>query len=234
MASTPLASGMARDPLVRVGLFTAAYLIAAALAASRARNLEFVFYIAVLIGSIACIVWIHSRVGLTPGLLWGLSIWGALHMAGGLVTVPDHWPTDGGFRVLYSWWIIPAASGGGQTGGWLKYDQVVHAYGFGMASWLCWQGLQGALSDRARGEAAFETALRPTPGLMCLVAAAGMGRGALNEVVEFVATRITVTNVGGYVDTGWDLVFNLLGSSTAALLIGLSGSRRPRPRDPGD
>jgi len=47
-------------------------------------------------------------------------------------------------------------------------------------------------------------------------------------VVEFVATRITVTNVGGYVNTGWDLVFNALGASTAAIVILARGHRRDR------
>ncbi len=34
------------------------------------------------------------------------------------------------------------------------------------------------------------------------------------------------TNVGGYRNTGWDLVANLAGVSVAALLIGMA--RRPR------
>ena len=44
----------------------------------------------------------------------------------------------------------------------------------------------------------------------------GMGVGALNEVVEFFASRTFAANVGGYVNTGWDLVANLLGCATAA------------------
>ena len=47
-----------------------------------------------------------------------------------------------------------------------------------------------------------------------------MGFGALNEVVEFAATlSVPETNVGGYVNTGWDLVSNLVGCITAAILI---------------
>jgi hypothetical protein len=53
-----------------------------------------------------------------------------------------------------------------------------------------------------------------------------MGFGALNEVVEFAATQLLPdTNVGGYVNTGWDLVFNLVGSAAAALAIGLGGRK---------
>lgn len=48
----------------------------------------------------------------------------------------------------------------------------------------------------------------------------GMGFGALNEVVEFIATiTLPSTNVGGYVNTGWDLVFNLFGCVAAAAMI---------------
>jgi len=226
---------MIEHRLFPVGLFTVGYMLAAVAAAVAVRNREFIFYIAVMVVLIAAVVAVDRRVRLSPGLLWGLSIWGALHMAGGLVPVPDHWPTDGGFQVLYSWWILPreAAAGAGAAGaadGWLKYDQAVHAYGFGMATWLCWQGLCGAIGGRPDPAAAGDPAavgapsrarrtLRPTPGLMLLVAAAGMGLGALNEVVEFTATRFAETNVGGYVNTGWDLVFNMVGSVGAALIL---------------
>jgi hypothetical protein len=148
-------------------------------------------------------------------------------MAGGLITVPEDWPTDGGFRVLYSWWVLtsPMASAG-EPSGWLKYDQIVHAYGFGVATWLCWQGLCGALRPLV-GDTP-----HPTPGLMVLVAAAGMGLGALNEVVEFIATRITVTNVGGYVNTGWDLIFNAVGASIAAAILYAAAPRPAAARRP--
>jgi hypothetical protein len=66
---------------------------------------------------------------------------------------------------------------------------------------------------------------RPSLGLMVLAAAAGMGLGALNELVEFVATLlIPETNVGGYLNTGWDLVANFVGASFAAAVIYLRGS----------
>jgi hypothetical protein len=53
-----------------------------------------------------------------------------------------------------------------------------------------------------------------------------MGVGAANEVVEFLATRVLPeTNVGGYENTGWDLVSNTVGCLIAAVLI--------HARDPG-
>jgi hypothetical protein len=62
----------------------------------------------------------------------------------------------------------------------------------------------------------------PTWGLMVLCAAAGMGFGAMNEVIEFAATiLVPQTNVGGYMNTGWDLVANLVGCAVAAVAIRL-------------
>jgi hypothetical protein len=55
---------------------------------------------------------------------------------------------------------------------------------------------------------------------MVLACAAGQGFGALNEVIEFAATLLVPeTNVGGYLNTGWDLVANLVGCVVAATLI---------------
>lgn len=145
---------------------------------------------------------------LTPAALWALSLWGLLHMAGGLVPVPASWPIDGDIRVLYSLWLIPDR---------LKYDQIVHAYGFGVATWVCWQGMRAAI-ERRGGEAA------PTFGLMVLAAAAGMGLGAMNELIEFAATMLVPeTNVGGYVNTGFDLLSNFVGTVAAVTLIRLRG-----------
>ncbi|UCG76884.1 MAG: DUF2238 domain-containing protein [Gemmatimonadota bacterium] len=191
-----------------VAAFTAVYLAAAVMGALARRNQEFLFYIAVMLVLIALVLAVHRSVGLSSGALWGLSVWGLLHMAGGLLVVPEGWPVSAESRVLYTLWLIPDR---------LKYDQVVHAYGFGMTTWVCWQALRAAI--RRRGGTA-----RPSFGLMVLCAAAGLGFGALNEVVEFVATLlIPETNVGGYRNTGWDLVANTVGASLAVLLISLGG-----------
>jgi len=194
--------------LLPVALFTSSYLLLAAIFAVMGGNSEFVFYIAVMAVLIAVVLIVHRKVQLKPATLWGLSIWGLLHMAGGLVTLPPAWPTAGESPVLYNLWLVPDR---------LKFDQLVHAYGFGMATWVCWQGLQAAM------QAVAGSRLRPTPGLLVLVAAAGMGLGAMNEVVEFAAVLlIPDTNVGGYMNTGWDLVANLAGCTVAAVWVYLS------------
>jgi uncharacterized membrane protein YjdF len=197
---------MPQQRLWPVMAFTALYLAAAVGGALVVGNREFLFYIAVMLLLIGVVWVVHSRVGLSTATLWALSVWGLAHMAGGLIAVPHAWPIDGDIRVLYSLWLIP---------GRLKYDQIVHAYGFGVATWVCWQGLRATIGAGAA----------PTFGLMVLAATAGMGLGALNEIVEFAATLLVPeTNVGGYLNTGWDLVANATGATTAALVIWLRGA----------
>jgi hypothetical protein len=53
-----------------------------------------------------------------------------------------------------------------------------------------------------------------------------MGLGAVNEIIEFVAVlSVPDTNVGGYLNTALDLIFNALGAIVAMLLVARSGHR---------
>lgn len=196
--------------LIAVLLFTACYMAIAFVTSVNLKNTEFLFYFIVMCLLIGSVSFIHWKVELHIMALWGLSIWGLAHMAGGLMSIPESWPIKGETHVLYNWWLIP---------GWLKYDQLVHAYGFGLVTWICWMSLKGAFSNRG-------ITITPTFGLLTLCGAGGMGFGAMNEVVEFIATlMIPGTNVGGYENTGWDLVANLTGCLISAVLIFLFDSR---------
>lgn len=186
-------------------LFTVSYLLAATFYAAVTGNAEFVFYIVFMLILIGVFAHLHRRITLGPGLLWAFTFWGFAHMAGGLVPVPDGWPIEGDQQVLYNLWLIPHR---------LKYDQAVHFFGFAATTWLCWHGLRRICGG----------GLQPTLGALTLCAAGGMGFGALNEVVEFIATiTLSSTNVGGYVNTGWDLVANLCGCVAAAVVIRIKG-----------
>lgn len=197
-------------------IFTVSYILAAGVSAYLTNNREFIFYIVVMLFLIAAITGVHRRCNLPGPLLWALTAWGLLHMAGGLVQIPQTWPYNGPNRVLYSLWLIPDK---------LKYDQVVHAYGFAITTWMCWEALRAGLKRKGVAQ------LRPSGGLMVLCAAGGMGFGAFNEVVEFAATlALPHTNVGGYENTAWDLVYNFLGSTAAALVIYLKGRQEHGPR----
>lgn len=203
-------SGRFSWPELAVLSFTSLYMVVAITASFWMKNKEFQYYFVVmliLIASVSAVHWAHR---LKISALWGLAIWGLAHLAGGLMPVPASWNVGEETPVLYNWWLIPNL---------LKYDQVVHAYGFGLVTWICWQLLGRAFANRG-------VTVTPTFGLLTLCVAGGMGFGALNEIVEFIVTlTLPNTNVGGYVNTGWDLVSNLVGSILTACLIAVFSKR---------
>ncbi|MBI4716783.1 MAG: DUF2238 domain-containing protein [Planctomycetes bacterium] len=163
--------------------------------ALRKHNYEFLMYVAVVLVIAAWILWQQRRVRFGRAILWGLTLWGLLHMAGGNIAVGD--------GVLYGVRLLPLS----ERHHILRYDQVVHMFGFGVATLVA----HHLLSPHLRG------GLRRGAMFWMLVALMGCGFGALNEVIEFVAVlSLPQTGVGGYENTLWDLVFNLLGSVLAA------------------
>ncbi|MCP5068423.1 MAG: DUF2238 domain-containing protein [bacterium] len=187
--------------------FTALYMAIATIVALTQGNTEFVFYLVAMIVMIVVVAAVHRRVQLHPATLWCLTAWGAAHMAGGLMPIPESWPHKGTGAVLYNLWLIPDL---------LKYDQITHAYGFGVCTWVCWQGIAAATGKT-----------RPTFGLLTLAVLAAIGLGAMNEVIEFAATlSMPETNVGGYRNTGWDLVSNVVGTLIAGIWIWMAQGER--------
>lgn len=142
-------------------------------------------------------------VGFTTPLLWCMVAWATLHLAGGLVVTGPH-------RVLYNQPLVVPG---------IHYDRLVHAFGFGTATVACWQALRR-----------YPPAQVPTAGLVILAALAGLGLGALNETVEFLITRVQAsTSIGGYVNTGFDLISNTIGAAIAAAWIYRQGRRAHEP-----
>lgn len=166
------------------------------LVAERPGALVYLVSMTLILGFVA---FAHGRAGFESFVLVGLASWGFLHMAGGLIPVGD--------GVLYQQQLVPVV---------LRFDQAVHALGFGFATLGVWD----ALRHRWAAGAAM------SGGLALIVALGGMGLGALNETLEFLASRMQETNVGGFVNTGWDLVFNLFGCSAAALWVRYSSKAR--------
>jgi hypothetical protein len=131
----------------------------------------------------------------------GVTAWAVAHLAGGLVELD-------GDRVLYNAVLAPH----------LRYDNVVHFFGFGVAGVAAWE----ALAPRLAGGGVDPVAAGITVWLF------GMGIGALNEVVEFaIALNVEESNIGGYLNTGRDLVANMLGAAVAALVVVRRTPRRP-------
>jgi uncharacterized membrane protein YjdF len=191
-------------------VFTGCYIALATAGALARGSRELPMYLGVMAALVPALYLVHRRYPLTAPLLWAFSVWGLLHMAGGLMPIPGSASREGA-ELLYSWWLIP---------GWLRYDQVVHAYGFGITTWLCWHILKSALRSPDGAP------VRPSPGILMLCVAAGLGFGAFNEMVEFIATRLLPqTNIGDYENTGWDLVANFVGALVAAALIRRASAR---------
>lgn len=130
--------------------------------------------------------------GFSTVVLAGLVLWAVGHLAGGTIGIGEG-------RTLYNA-VLP---------GGVHADNVVHFVGFGTAGLAWWEATSPWLGPRA-GHAL---------GIAVSVWLAGMGVGAFNEVFEFFATLVLPeTNVGGYHNTGRDLVANLLGAGVAGVI----------------
>lgn len=136
-----------------------------------------------------------ARVRFSRLVLTGLALWGFGHLAGGLVELAG--PGD---RILYNAVFLR----------WGHFDNVVHFVGFGTAGIAVWEATRSWLP--ALDGHRLATAI--------VVWLFGQGVGAANEVLEFAATHVLRnTNVGGYENTGRDLVANMLGAALGGWLV---------------
>lgn len=179
--------------------------------ALRQGNAEFVAYAVALVIEVGFVWVLHRRVGLSAVTLWCLAVWAVLHMAGGTVSIPE------GSLLLDEHATKPVLYGVRLHEWAPRYDQIVHAFGFFAATLAAWEAIVSFMRPDRR------------PGLGQALAAAliGMGLGAVNEVIEFAMTFVLPeTGVGGYTNTGWDLVSNTVGSLAAGLLCLRRGRAR--------
>jgi len=174
-------------------------LIASAIFMSR-KNYEFLLYVGVIIFFFVLIVLTNEKVRYPNFVLWGLTFWGILHMLGGGLLL------KGGSMRLYELILIPISS----SYSIFKYDQFVHIVGFGVATLVMYVLLKPLLKEN----------IKKWTALSIVVIMAGFGVGALNEMLEFVATVFAPeTGVGGYVNTSLDLISDLIGAILAMIYI---------------
>ncbi|MEK6848415.1 MAG: DUF2238 domain-containing protein [Nanoarchaeota archaeon] len=164
------------------------------------KNYEFIIYVGVIVFFLLLILFTNSRVNYPNSILWGLTLWAVLHMSGGGLY-------PGGTR-LYEIILIPISTAYEV----FKYDQFVHIIGFGVATLAMY--------------AVLKPKLKPIHGkwvaLGIIIVMAGLGVGALNEMLEFLATILAPeTGVGGYVNTSLDIVADLIGALLAFAYIRL-------------
>jgi len=162
------------------------------------RNLEFIIYIGVIIAAFALILFTNKKVKYPTSILWGLTLWAILHMAGGSVYIH-------GTR-LYEIILIPLSS----ALPIFRYDQFVHIIGFGVATLLMHHLLKPALKHPVTAPV----------GHAIVIVMAGLGVGAFNEILEFIITVIVPsTGVGGFENSMLDLCSDLVGALLALLFI---------------
>ena len=165
------------------------------------QNYEFIGYMVVVGGAIVAVVLTLKRVPYTLDCLIGMTIWAAMHMAGGGILLPQS-------GCLYNVMIWPISEHV------FRYDQLVHIWGFGSATLLMHCLLVGHLRRPLSGKV----------GLGIVLVMAGLGMGALNEIIEFMATLAVPDNgVGGYMNTALDMCANLIGAVLGVVYLGLRG-----------
>ena len=205
----PHAHSHRANPSLALVVFVTLYMLACSALALRQGNTEFLMYAVVMLVFITLVLFLHLRVRFSPLALWLLAIWGCLHMLGGTLpinpqltdafraaTTDDSKPTA---AVLYSLRYFPNLP---------RYDQLIHTFGFFSATVASYEAARVLLSAR-----------KSIP-LVIIAALMGIGLGAINEVIEFIAVlSMPHTNVGGYYNTAWDLVSNTIGATLAAFFL---------------
>ncbi len=169
------------------------------------KNYEFMIYIGVIVFFLLLILHTNKKINYPNGVLWGLTIWSILHMSGGGIFING--------KKLYTIMILPLV---GDPYNIFKFDQFVHIVGFGVATLVVYNLLKPLLKK----------GIKKWVALSIVIVMAGLGVGALNEIVEFIATvLVPETGVGGYENTSLDLISNLIGAICAMTYIYIKEKR---------
>ncbi len=161
-------------------------------------NYEFILYIGVIIFFIAAIIATNHKIYYPNFVLWGLTLWALMHMAGGSLHING--------VLLYRIMIVRLS----ETIPAFRFDQLVHIIGFGVATMTLYYVLKPLLRPDSKSIWA----------LSIILVCAGLGIGSLNEIIEFIATLLAPrTGVGGYLNTALDLCANLIGAVIAVTVI---------------
>ena len=142
----------------------------------------------------------HKHYRFPSLVLFGISLWGFLHMIGGLRI---------GGKAVYGYIIYPILSS--ETAGTdiFRYDQLMHFYVYVIVTYMLFHIVKMYVkSDIPKGI------------FLTLIVCASIGIGAINEIAEFMPVLfLDETGVGDYFNTLWDLVFNTLGAIVAAVYL---------------
>lgn len=113
--------------------------------------------------------------------------------------------------MLYAHVVLPVYAAGESV--FLRYDQIVHFSGFGVNAVLLLHLLQRHFP-----------VMTGSASLIVFPVLGAMGLGAVNVIIEFIAVAVFPnTNVGGYINTALDLVFNAARAIVAIVLVRIFG-----------
>lgn len=189
--------------------FSAAYLVLGGLYFLQDLNFEFVIYVGVIAAVFALLFGTLHITKFPTYILWLIAIWGVLHILGGSFPTPD--------GVLFAYRIYPFLDLGGEFY-ILKYDQLVHAYLYGVMALIFLHLLQNIF--KAKG---------PVWLIVVTAIMASMGVSAMNEIMEFlISIALPRNGVGGYENAMLDLIFNFSGVVLAIALYWLSKKLKSR------
>ncbi len=178
--------------------FTALYTLAFSAYFMGRFNIEFIAYAGVITFIFTLLYSTLDKTRIPASILAGISIWGLLHMMGGSIPTAD--------GVLYNWKMYPFFDGGGELY-ILKFDQFVHLYLYAVVALLFLHLLRNYFANKHS---------QILIGFIAVMAS--MGIGAMNEIIEFIAVlSVPDNNVGGYINTALDIVFNFAGAFVAVV-----------------
>lgn len=165
---------------------------------SRTLNYEFLAYV-ITIAVVTAVLFTTLRyTHFGSGIIAGITIWGLMHMLGGSIQTAD--------GVLYAWRVVAIFDGGGDFF-ILKYDQIVHAFLYGVVGIMFFHLLREVVG------------IKTHLWFIAFVAIfASAGFSSINEIIEFSAVvALPETGVGGYHNTVLDMIFNLGGAFVAVV-----------------
>ena len=164
------------------------------------NNYEYIYYNIIMVIGFVAILLLYKKIHLKISMAAGLLILGFLHLAGGNIIV-------NGLRLYQtSLFIIP-------------YDKIVHVFGSFVVTIIVYNLMLPMLSRRYIEKRIIFIGL--------LVFIAGVGVGALSEIVEFIATLVVKHNiVGDYANNAADLIANSIGALIASVVSSIHFKRK--------
>lgn len=182
-----------RDLFKLTLLFTFIYVVIFSILSLRSENYEFLYYSILILISFIIIFIYHKRMYLSEFTIAGLSLVGFIDLLAGNLYI-------NGVRLFHIRFINDL----------IKFDNIVHFLVIFVVTFAAYDIIKPYLRRR----------LKKSLWLFLMLILVAMGVGAFIEVFEFVGVLLLPSNdVGDYFNNALDLVFNLIGSIAACLVI---------------